>query len=485
MIAVGGGSALDVGKCVAFMVAQSRPVWDFEDVGDWWTRANTDGVAPTIAVPTTAGTGSEVGRAGVITREDTHVKKIIFHPLMLPKIAIEDPELAVGLPPFLTMATGMDALAHCFEAYCVNAFHPLADGVALEGIKIIDTYLPRFTQSRMSRDIEARAYMFAAASMGATAFQKGLGAIHSVSHPVGARYDTHHGLTNGVVFPYVLACNRAAIADKIPHIARALDLPGRDFDAVLSWILAFRKKLGVPHTLAELGVKEADAGIIAADAVLKDPTASSQSAAIDASGVRATDACGHPRRSGRLGCAADLLVVEGNTPAGRRRIAESAGATPAESYAAVLRGIASDAIVDICTPADDDATTPQPLDSYHGIAITGSSLNIYQRDIASLRQIDFVREVFARGIPMFGSCWGLQLATVAAGGEVGLNPGRKESCFRAQDPALTPCWLAIIRCMRRESAVFDAPAILQRYRDPASPGVDHYRAQCRERDPGG
>ncbi|QPF86792.1 iron-containing alcohol dehydrogenase [Bradyrhizobium genosp. L] len=270
VIAVGGGSALDVGKCVAFMAPQSRPVWDFEDVGDWWTRANTDGIAPIVAVPTTAGTGSEVGRAGVITREDTHEKKIIFHPLMMPKIAIEDPELAVGLPPFLTMATGMDALSHCFEAYCVKAFHPLADGIALEGIKIVDSYLPRAVEN--GRDLEARAYMFAAASMGATAFQKGLGAIHSVSHPVGARYDTHHGLTNGVVFPYVLVCNRSAIADKIPHIARALNLPKHDFDAVLSWILALRKKLGVPHTLAELGVKETDVKTIAADAV-KDPTA--------------------------------------------------------------------------------------------------------------------------------------------------------------------------------------------------------------------
>src|SRR3981081_2728197 len=270
VIAVGGGSALDIGKCVAFMVAQSRPVWDFEDVGDWWTRANTDGVAPIIAVPTTAGTGSEVGRAGVITREDTHEKKIIFHPLMMPKVAIQDPELAAGLPPFLTMATGMDALAHCFEAYCVDAFHPLADGVALEGLRIIDQYLPRAVDN--GGELEARAYMFAAASMGGTAFQKGLGAIHSVSHPVGARYDTHHGLTNGVIFPYVLVCNKTAIADKIPHIARALDLPSRDFSAVLDWILALRKKLGVPHTLAELGVKEVDVKTIAADA-LKDPTA--------------------------------------------------------------------------------------------------------------------------------------------------------------------------------------------------------------------
>jgi alcohol dehydrogenase class IV len=270
VIAVGGGSALDVGKCVAFMVAQSRPVWDFEDVGDWWTRANTEGIAPIVAVPTTAGTGSEVGRAGVITREDTHEKKIIFHPRMMPKIAIQDPELAAGLPPFLTMATGMDALSHCFEAYCVKAFHPLADGIALEGMKIIDAYLPRAVAN--GRDLEARAYMFAAASMGAAAFQKGLGAIHSVSHPVGARYDTHHGLTNGVVFPYVLVCNRSAIADKIPQIARALNLPNHDFDALLSWILGMRKKLGVPHTLAELGVKESDARMIAADAV-RDPTA--------------------------------------------------------------------------------------------------------------------------------------------------------------------------------------------------------------------
>jgi alcohol dehydrogenase class IV len=272
VVAIGGGSALDVGKCIAFMAAQTRPVWDFEDIGDWWKRAESAGVAPIVAVPTTAGTGSEVGRAGVITREDTHEKKIIFHPLMMPKVAIEDPELAVGLPPFLTMATGMDALSHCFEAYCVDAFHPLADGVALEGLRIVNAYLPRAVAD--GADIEARAYMLAAASMGATAFQKGLGAIHAISHPVGARYDVHHGLTNGVVFPYVLICNRSAIDAKLPAIARALDLPGRDFASVLTWILDFRKRLGAPHTLGELGVREADAKAIAADAV-KDPTAGS------------------------------------------------------------------------------------------------------------------------------------------------------------------------------------------------------------------
>jgi alcohol dehydrogenase class IV len=271
VVAVGGGSALDVGKCVAFMAAQTRPVWDFEDIGDWWTRANTQGIAPVVAVPTTAGTGSEVGRAGVITREDTHQKKIIFHPLMMPKVAIQDPELLVGLPRFLTVATGMDALAHCFEAFCVNVFHPPADGVALEGLRIINTYLPRAMAN--GEDLEARAYMLAAASMGATAFQKGLGAIHSISHPVGARYNTHHGLTNGVIFPYVLICNKLAIAEKIPHIARALDLPGRDFNSLLTWILELRKALGVPHALAELGIDESNAEAIAVDAV-KDPTAS-------------------------------------------------------------------------------------------------------------------------------------------------------------------------------------------------------------------
>jgi alcohol dehydrogenase class IV len=269
VVAVGGGSALDIGKCVAFMQAQSRPVWEFEDVGEGWTRANAAGIAPIIAVPTTAGTGSEVGRAAVIANE-ARQKKIIFHPAMMPKVAIEDPELAVGLPRYLTVGTGMDALAHCFEAYCVNAFHPLADGIAIEGLRIVDAYLPRAAAN--GADLEARAYLFAAASMGATAFQKGLGAIHSVSHPVGARYDTHHGMTNGVMFPYVMLANREAIAAKMPVLARALALPRADFDAMLDWILALRKKLDVPHSLAEMGVMEADAKAIAADAV-KDPTA--------------------------------------------------------------------------------------------------------------------------------------------------------------------------------------------------------------------
>ncbi len=254
VVAFGGGSGLDVGKLVAFMPGQTRPVWDFEDVGDWWTRADTSRIAPIVAVPTTAGTGSEVGRASVLTKEDTHEKKIIFHPQLLPKIVIADPELTVGLPPFLTSGTGFDALAHCIEAYCAPGFHPMADGIAVEGIRLIAEYLPRAYKN--GTDIEARSRMLAAASMGAAAFQKGLGAVHSVSHPVGAFYDTHHGMTNGVMLPYVLAFNRKAVEDRVALLARVLDLKKPGFDGVMEWLLAFRKELGVPHTLADLGVKE-------------------------------------------------------------------------------------------------------------------------------------------------------------------------------------------------------------------------------------
>lgn len=270
VVAVGGGSALDVGKAIAFMAGQTRPVWDFEDVGDNWTRADPAGIAPVIAAPTTAGTGSEVGRAAVITDEATRTKKIVFHPEMMPATAILDPELTVGLPPFLTAATGMDALAHCLEAYCAPGFHPLADGIALEGMRLVKTYLPR--AYRDGSDLEARTAMLAAAAMGATAFQKGLGAVHSISHPVGALYDTHHGLTNAVVMPYVLAFNRPAIENRIGLVARVLGLPGGDFDTVLRWLLDFRQELGVPGTLGELGVDEAEVPELAEQA-LRDPTA--------------------------------------------------------------------------------------------------------------------------------------------------------------------------------------------------------------------
>ena len=269
IIAFGGGSALDVGKTIALMVGQTRPLWDFEDREDWYTRVNVAGMAQTIAVPTTAGTGSEVGRASVILDEASHLKKIIFHPKMLPAVVIADPELTVGLPPRITAATGMDALAHCLEAYCAPGFHPLADGIALEGMRLIKEWLPVAVKD--GSNVTARAHMLAAASMGATAFQKGLGAIHSLSHPVGARYNTHHGETNAVVMPYVLAFNRPAIEERMTRLARYLNLPDPGFPAVLAWVLNLRKEIGIPNTLAELGVKESDLDVLVPEAV-NDPS---------------------------------------------------------------------------------------------------------------------------------------------------------------------------------------------------------------------
>ena len=250
VIAVGGGSGMDVGKGIAFMAGQNRPLWDFEDIGDYWTRANSEVIKPIIAVPTTAGTGSETGRAGVYTNEKTHEKKIIFHPKMLPSVVILDPELTVPLPKTLTAFTGMDALAHCLEAYCSNYFHPLSQGIALEGMYMIKQYLIKAYED--GTNLEARGNMLAASSMGSIAFQKGLGAIHSLSHPVGAIYNTHHGLTNAVFMPYVLKKNRKAIEEKIIALSKYLNLKETSFDGFMKWILDLREKLSIPHTLKEL-----------------------------------------------------------------------------------------------------------------------------------------------------------------------------------------------------------------------------------------
>jgi alcohol dehydrogenase class IV len=282
VVAFGGGSALDTGKVVAFMSGQTRPLWDFEDIGDWWTRADPSGIAPVIAVPTTAGTGSEVGRAGVILNEETHQKKIIFHPQMMPRIVISDPELTVGLPRAVTAATGMDAFVHCFEAFCAPGFHPLADGVALEGMRLVQRFLPRACAN--GEDIEARAYMLAAASMGATAFQKGLGAVHAIAHPVGSWFNTHHGLTNAIILPYVITFNRAAIADKTDIISRVLDLPTRGYEGFLAWVLELRRELGIPHSLAEIGVRIDAAAIIGREAAL-DPSAAGNPIPVDAAAL--------------------------------------------------------------------------------------------------------------------------------------------------------------------------------------------------------
>jgi alcohol dehydrogenase class IV len=254
VIAFGGGSALDTGKAIALMVGQTRPIWDFEDREDWYTRVNVEGMAPAIAVPTTSGTGSEVGRASVITDVRDHTKKIIFHPKMQPRLVIADPELTLALPPHVTAAVGMDALSHNIEAYCAPFYHPMADGIALEGMRLIKDWLEVAVKD--GKNIEARSHMMVASSMGATAFQKGLGAMHSLSHPCSANLHTHHGLTNGVVMPYVLAWNRTALEDKMARLAAYLGLQNQSFDGVLEWILELRQAIGIPATLADLGMRE-------------------------------------------------------------------------------------------------------------------------------------------------------------------------------------------------------------------------------------
>ena len=283
VIAFGGGSALDAGKAIAFLSGQTRPIWDFEDVGDNWTRADPAGIRPTVAVPTTSGTGSEVGRVSVVGDEVNRKKRLVFHPRIMPVTVIEDPELTVGLPPHITAATGMDALAHAFEAYCVPVYHPAADGVALEGMRLIREWLPVAT--RDGKNIDARGHMMAAATLGATAFQKGLGAIHSLSHTVGALYDKHHGLLNAVFFPYVLLFNRSAIGEKMTHLSRYLGLPKPGFDGVLEWVMELRQQIGIPHTLAELNVDDSKLDKMVADAVA-DPTAPTNPLPLDAGSVR-------------------------------------------------------------------------------------------------------------------------------------------------------------------------------------------------------
>ncbi len=268
VIAFGGGSGLDLGKMVAFMAGQTRPLWDFEDVGDWWTRADPAGIAPIVAVPTTAGTGSEVGRASVITNSETHEKKIIFHPRVLPAVVICDPELTVGMPPAITAGTGMDAFAHCLEAYCSPHYHPMSQGIALEGMRLVKDYLPRAYAD--GSDTEARGQMMSAAMMGATAFQKGLGAIHALSHPIGAVHHTHHGTTNAVVMQPVLTFNRAAIEDRLEMAARYLGIEG-GYQGFFDFVGELNRSLGIPASLTALGVSDPDIDALVASA-LRDPS---------------------------------------------------------------------------------------------------------------------------------------------------------------------------------------------------------------------
>jgi alcohol dehydrogenase class IV len=252
LIACGGGSALDAGKAIAFMSGQIRDLWDFEDIGDNWQRAREEGIAPLVAIPTTAGTGSEVGRAAVITDEARQLKVIIFHPRMLPEAVILDPELTAGLPPAITAATGMDALSHNLEALCSPLYHPMAEGIALEGIRLVKEFLPRAVAD--GGDLEARMQMLSASSMGATAFQKGLGGMHALAHPLGALYDAHHGLLNAILMPYVLRANRSAIQAILARAAAYIGLERRDFDAFLDWVLELRRQVDIPDDLAAIGI---------------------------------------------------------------------------------------------------------------------------------------------------------------------------------------------------------------------------------------
>lgn len=279
VIAFGGGSGLDAGKAIALMVGQERPLWDFEDIGDNWNRVNVAGMAPVVAIPTTAGTGSEVGRASVITDNEQQIKKIIFHPRMLPEIVILDPELTIGLPPNITAATGMDALSHCLEALCANYYHPMAEGIAIEGIRLVKDYLPRAVKN--GKDLEARMQMLVASAMGATAFQRGLGAMHALAHPLGAIYDAHHGRLNAILMPYVLQANRTAIEPKISRLAAYLQI-GHGFDGFFDWVLKLRYELGIEHSLAEIGINDSQVARIATMAT-EDAAAGSNPIALSVS----------------------------------------------------------------------------------------------------------------------------------------------------------------------------------------------------------
>lgn len=283
VVAFGGGSGLDLGKVIAFLAGQARPIWDFEDIGDWWSRADANAIAPVVAVPTTAGTGSEVGRASVITNSVTAEKKIIFHPKMLPVVVICDPELTVGMPAFITAGTGLDAFAHCVEAFCSPHYHPMSQGMALEGMRLVKDYLPRAYAD--GRDIEARAQMMSAAAMGATAFQKGLGAIHALSHPIGAIYHTHHGTTNAVCMPAVLQFNRPAVAGVIGDAARYLGIEG-GFEGFCAYVDGLNDSMAIPKTLGGLGIAAPDIDRIV-EGALKDPSTGGNPIEMTAANTRA------------------------------------------------------------------------------------------------------------------------------------------------------------------------------------------------------
>lgn len=284
VVAVGGGSALDAAKAIALMASQTIPMWDLEDIGDNWKRADTSHLAPVIAIPTTAGTGSELGRSSVITHEDDKRKVIVFHPRMMPNVVVMDPELTTGLPSHITAATGMDALSHALEAYCAPSFHPMAEGVALNALRLIKQWLPVATLD--GGNLEARGQMLIASGMGCVALQKGLGAMHALAHPLGALHDAHHGLLNAVLMPYVIKFNTPAIEDKLNFLGRFLDLPSPTAAGVIDWIFEVRETLAIPHTLAQMGVNDIDIDKVAMMGAV-DPCAGGNPVPLDQAGLKA------------------------------------------------------------------------------------------------------------------------------------------------------------------------------------------------------
>ena len=455
VVAIGGGAALDTGKTIAFMSGQTLPLWDFEDIGDYWTPGQSGRHCTGRRGSDDRGHGLEVEREASYWNEQTHQKKIIFHPLMMPRIVILDAELTVGLPRAVTAATGMDAFVHCFEAFCAPGFHPLADGVALEGLRIIATHLPRACAN--GGDIEARAYMLAAAAMGATAFQKGLGAVHGIAHPVGSFYATHHGLTNAVILPYVMVFNRAAIEAKCGIIARNLALPQPGFDGLLSWVVGLRHELGIPHTLAEIGVTADQAALIGREAAIDPwPAEPGPGGRGCARGNLPGGGHGPAREPSMPGRAARILVIDGNLAAVRARLRAALGYDTGEGYVRVLGRLDPGMAADIVCPADTDIELPAgvALGDYDGVTMTGYALNIYHGGDPVERQIALVQAVFSAGVPFFGSCWGLQVAVTAAGGSVHRNRGGANSASHGASSSPraavgTPCTKASPRYSKR------------------------------------
>ena len=398
------------------MSGQSRPIWDFEDIGDYWKRADEKNIAPIIAVPTTAGTGSETGRASAIINKKTGVKKIIFHPKFLPSIVILDPVLTVDLSPRLTAATGMDALAHNLEAFCAPGFHPMADGIALEGMRLVKNSL--LTAVKDGKNINARLEMLTAASMGSTAFQKGLGAIHSLSHPVNAQFNLHHGLSNAIFMPYVLTFNKKEISEKIVSICDYLNLE-KKFDSFINWIIELRKDVKIPHKLSDvLEIDKVNLDKLSQMA-LEDPSTAGNPKKLTKEDMKIMY---EHSLAGKVILMKNLniLVVEGNTEEENLKFQKLSNQPQSFNFRNNILKYYPDAVIDIVTPSTKNEASKfiPELNKYDGIIWGGSTLNIYEDKPEIRRQLEFAKKIFKFEKKVLAICWGLQLISTAAGGQV-------------------------------------------------------------------